>query len=467
MTAIFERYHAASSRMDELIEMTPSPADSSREAVRERAVYRMGRLRRFLDRLGNPERGYPIVHIGGTSGKGSTSTTLSAILAKAGYRTGLHTSPYLQTPLEKLQINGALASAEAFVAIVDDFFAEHDRWIADGEEPLTYGEGWNALTWLFFRREQVDVAVVEVGAGGRYDLTNILHPALSVVTSVGIDHTNTLGNTIEQIAWHKAGIIKSGIPALSSVPNPVAQAIIEAEAREVGAPLSRLDIGEDIVDVQTSPSGTSWTDRRTGQRHRMAMSGSFQAHNGQLAIDAARILGRTGLTIPEEAIERGLLRARIPGRAEFVPDRVTVLLDGAHNPEKLAALATDIPSLLPRTGDGRRIAVVGLLDAKKGDEMLRELVPVIDALVVTSPRVLGKDSKDAGEVRMLAAEAGFSGEVVVEPEPFAAIGRAFAQADRPDDQILVTGSLYLVGNIRERWYPERQIVDHRTPWPQG
>src|SRR5690606_18284203 len=138
MTAIFERYHAASSRMDELIEMTPSPADSSREAVRERAVYRMGRLRRFLDRLGNPERGYPIVHIGGTSGKGSTSTTLSAILAKAGYRTGLHTSPYLQTPLEKLQINGALASAEAFVAIVDDFLDRKSTRLNSSHVKISY-----------------------------------------------------------------------------------------------------------------------------------------------------------------------------------------------------------------------------------------------------------------------------------------------------------------------------------------
>jgi dihydrofolate synthase/folylpolyglutamate synthase len=465
MTNTFEQYHAASSRMDALIEMTPSPTDASREAVQERAEFRMGRLRRFLARLGNPHRGYPIVHIGGTSGKGSTSTTLAGILTAAGYRTGLHTSPYLQTPLEKLQINGDLVSADGFIELVETFFAEHDTWIADGEEPLTYGEGWGALTWLFFRHEQVDIAVVEVGAGGRYDLTNILDPTLSVITSVGIDHTQTLGTTVEQIAWHKAGIIKPGIPALSAVPDPAAQAIIEAESREVGASLSRLNLATDIVEIATGPDGTSWTDRRSGERHRMRMCGSFQAHNGQTAVDAVRILRQGGMTIGDDAIERGLQRARIPGRAEFVSNGVTVLLDGAHNPEKLAALAADIPDLFPRREGGRRIGVVGLLDAKKGDEMLRALVPVVDALVLTSPQVLGKEAKAAETVERLAEEAGFGGEIVIEPEPRQALDRALVMANGALDQVLVTGSLYLIGNVRERWYPEPDIVAQRTPWP--
>lgn len=465
MTNTFERYHVASSRMDELIEMTPSPTDSSREAVKERAVFRMDRLRRFLRRLGDPQSGYPIVHIGGTSGKGSTSTTLASILTAAGYRTGLHTSPYLQTPLEKLQVGGELVPAETFIEIVDAFFDEHERWISDGEEALTYGEGWNALTWLFFRHERVDVAVVEVGAGGRFDLTNILEPTLSVITSVGIDHTNTLGTTIEQIAWHKAGIVKPGIPALSAVPNATAQAIIEEEAREVGAPLARLDLAADIADISTSPEGTTWTDARSGRRHHMGLCGSFQAHNGQTAVDAVHLLRSAGLTIPDEAIERGLLRARIPGRAEFVPDHVTVLLDGAHNPEKLAAMAADVPSLLPHRPGGRRIGVVGLLDAKKGDEMLRSIVPVLDVLVVTSPQVFGKEVKAAEAVRELASGAGFGGEIVIEPDPRAALGHALAMAETDRDQVLVTGSLYLVGNVRERWYPEREIVAARTPWP--
>lgn len=463
MSTTNERYHAAADRMDSLIEMSPTPEDSSREAVQERARFRMGRLLRFLERLGNPQAGYPIVHIGGTSGKGSTSTMVTAILTAAGYRAGLHTSPYLQTPLEKLQIGGRLCSAERFIEIVDHFFGEHDRWVADGEEPLTYGEGWNALTWLFFRAERVDVAVVEVGAGGRFDLTNICSPTLSIITSVGIDHTNTLGSTIADIAWHKAGIIKVGIPALSAVPDVEAQAIIREESDQVGAPLVQLHLDTEVTRIRTSPTETIWQEVDSGAEHRTRMSGSFQARNGQTAVRAARMLRDSGFAISDREIDDGLRLAQIPGRAETVTDRVPVLLDGAHNAEKVAAFASDIPSLLPVNG-GRRIGVVGLLSAKKGDDMIRSLTGVMDLLVATSPRVLGKEARDSEAIRTMALSAGFDGDVIVEPQPEEAIQRALAMAAY-GDAVFVAGSLYLVGNIRERWYPEEAIVRERTPWP--
>lgn len=468
MTSTFVRYHDASSRLDELIELTPSPTDSSREAVRQRADFRMNRTLRFLERMGNPHLDYPIVHIGGTSGKGSTSTTIAAILNEAGYTTGLHTSPYLQTALEKLQIDGKLIDPEAFVGIVDEFFVEHDRWMADGEDPLTYGEAWNVLIWLFFRHERVDIGVVEVGAGGRFDMTNILTPVLTVITSVGIDHTNTLGTTIEEIAWHKAGIIKPGVPALSTVPHPAAQRIIAAEAAAMGAPLTQVDLDTAIDDVATGQDGTNWREVDSGRRHHMRMCGSFQARNGQTAIEAARLLNANGIAVTEEAIERGLLKARIPGRAERISLEVPLLLDGAHNPEKLAALVEDMPALLPRRPGAKRIGVVGLLDAKAGDEMLRSIVPAIDVLIATAPKVLAKESKEAGQIADLARDAGFTGEVLIEMDPEKTIALALAQAN-PDrgDCILVTGSLYLVGNVRERWFSERDIVAHRSSWPRA
>jgi dihydrofolate synthase/folylpolyglutamate synthase len=464
MTSTFERYHDAASRLDALIDLTPTPTDISREAVRKRAEYRMGRLRRFLARLGDPQRGYPIVHVGGTSGKGSTSTTIAAILTAAGYRTGLHTSPYLQASSEKLQLDGQLIAPDLFADLADEVLAAHDRWIADGEAPLTYGEAWGAITWRFFTQERVDVAVVEVGAGGRFDLTNILTPVLSVITSVGIDHTNTLGSTIEEIAWHKAGIIKPGLPALSAVPNPVAQAIIAEEAAIQRAPLTQLDLDRTLDAVTTSPEGTSWRDATTGQVFHMGMCGSFQARNGATAVEAARLLRAHGFAIDDGAIARGLLRARIPGRAELLHDTVPVLLDGAHNAEKVAALAHDVPALLPARPGGRRIGVVGLLDVKQGDEMLRSIVPVIDVLIATAPRVLAKDPKDAGAIAEIARANGFAGEVIVEPEPPLAIERGLRLAHPGADSILVTGSLYLVGNIRERWFHERDIVAKQSPW---
>src|SRR5690606_33370094 len=155
-----------------------------------------------------------------------------------------------------------------------------DAWMEDGNEPLTYGEAFNTLMWMFFRKENVDVGVVEVGAGGRFDLTNILDPTLSIITSVGIDHTATLGPTIADIAWHKAGIIKPGVPVVSGVPNPRAQEIIAAEAAALGAPLLQVDLGHMIEQIETSLEGTSWLETPTGIRHSMRMAGTFQARNG-------------------------------------------------------------------------------------------------------------------------------------------------------------------------------------------
>lgn len=466
MPHVYQRYHAAAARMDALIDMTPSPTDSSRQAVTERANLRMQRLLAFLGRIGNPHLGLPIVHVGGTSGKGSTSTIISAILTAAGYRTGLHTSPYLQTPAEKLQVNGRLIRADAYADLVDSFFVAHDSWMADGNSPLTYGEAFNVLMWMYFRSERVDIAVVEVGAGGRFDLTNILQPTLCVITSVGIDHTATLGNTIADIAWHKAGIIKTAVPIVSGVPNPEAQHIITAEAREKSAPLLQVDFERSIDHVATDIHGTHWRETETGVTHSMRMAGTFQARNGYLAMAAMRVLRESGYAIGDDAIAVGLMQARIPGRAELIADSVPVLLDGAHNAEKVAAMVADIPGLFPQSG-GRRIVVAGLLDAKQGDAMIRSLVPVTDVLVATSPQVLAKEAKYTSEIREYAREAGFEGQVYSQPDPVKAIDLALDLADPGMDVVIVTGSLYLVGNVRERWYPEPAILAAQSSWVES
>jgi dihydrofolate synthase/folylpolyglutamate synthase len=428
----------------------------------------MGRLRRFLAALGNPHRGYPIVHVGGTSGKGSTTTTLAAILTAAGFTTGLHTSPYLQTPTEKLQVNGRLIAPDLYADLVDRILAAHDQWVADGNEPLTYGEAWFSLTALFYRTTEVDVAVLEVGAGGRFDLTNIVEPVACAITSVGIDHTHTLGNTIADIAWHKAGIIKRGIPVVTAAANPEARAIIQETAASLQASLTIVEAGTWTQDVSTSRIGTRWTDGRSGLRHRSGLCGSFQAINGATAIAITEVLRKLGMAIPDEAVETGLRTARIPGRAEVIEDRAgLVLLDGAHNADKVAAIAADIPHLLPVADSGKRIAVLGVLEAKQALGMVRSLVPFMDVLVATSPQVTAKESKSASALATMAREAGFHGPLEVEPDPHEAIDRALELAgSSPGSAIFVTGSLYLVGNVRERWYREDEITLAQSPWPR-
>jgi dihydrofolate synthase/folylpolyglutamate synthase len=461
---ILKRYREAVTRTDALIDPSPTlgktPAD-----VRARAEVRMARLLSFLARLGNPHDRYPIVHVGGTSGKGSTSTAIAAILTAAGYRTGLHTSPFLQVATEKLAIDGRLIAGDVFADLVDDVLAAAATW--DGAPPgrLTYGEVWFALLATFFARERVDVAVIEVGAGGRFDLTNVVHPAVSVITSVGIDHTETLGATIPEIAWHKAGIIKAGVPAVTAVTDPAALAPILDEARLADAPLVRPIAGVDFCPMVFG-DGAAGVRLASGEEFRLGMSGRYQATNAALAIEAVRALAPYGFAAPDDAVATGLAQARLPGRFETVQEAPRVVLDGAHNLQKIEALMDDLPAILPRPAGGRLIVVLGVLEAKDHAHIAARVAADADELVLTRPRVLAKAGASPAALAEDARRAGFAGPVQLVDDPIAAIETALTRVDAArGDAVLVTGSLYLVGNVRGRWYPENAIILQRTPWP--
>lgn len=470
--ASLARFHEAVRRTDALITADPTPHGKTPAEIRERAELRLDRLRRFLAQLGNPHQRYRIIHITGTSGKGSTSTAIASILSSAGLRTGLHTSPYLQTPTEKLQINGELIGPDAFADIVDEILAEHDAWVARHEAPLTYGEVWVALTLAWFAKATVDVAVIEVGAGGRFDLTNVVTPTVTAITSVGIDHTVTLGETIAEIAWHKAGIIKPGAPVVTAVTDPVALKPILAEAELARVPLTRVVHGETFDLISTGMSGTRWRTLNpdgTPEHQWPAPAGGFQAANAAVAVAVVREFARvTGDDVPDEAIERGLAAARIPGRYEVIHDAETgtrVILDGAHNTQKVAALAAEIARERERT-DSPLVVVFGALEAKHYVEMAELLAPQAAAMVVTSPQVLAKAGAHIEALIAAVRRTGFSGVLLGEPEPKVAVQKALDIArDLPDALLLVSGSLYLVGNVRGRWYPDDAVTLARTPWP--
>lgn len=470
----FARYRAAVERTNALIEASPMPTGKTPTEIRARAEARLARVRRFLARLGNPHDAYPIVHVTGTSGKGSTAVMIAAILTAAGHKTGLHASPYVQAATEKLQVDGRLIAADAFADLVDDVLAEHEAWLRTGEEALTYGEVWMALLATCFARERVDLAVIEVGAGGRFDLTNVVRPAVAVITSVGLDHTQTLGETIAEIAWHKAGIIKPGAPVVTAVLDREAFAPIAAEAARAGVPLERVVPGQTYEVLAGGPLGARWRELGNHEyRDRVfeaAMRGRFQAANGALAVTAVRQLAARGFPVTDDAIVRGLRAARLPGRGELVQTCPRVVLDGAHNPQKVVALAADLPALLGAPSDlpaGKPIVVLGVLEAKDDAALVRTLAPHAAALILTTPRVLAKPGADAGVLAEVARGVGFAGSLVVEPEPAAALARALERAEAtPGSAVLVTGSLYLVGNVRERWYREEAIVLQRTSWPE-
>jgi dihydrofolate synthase/folylpolyglutamate synthase len=229
-----------------------------------------------------------------------------------------------------------------------------------------------------------------------------------------------------------------------------------------------VDPAVSAQSIATDRQGTSWVDGTTGLTHHTALRGRFQARNGAVALAAIQALREQGFHLPDEAVERGLQSARIPGRMELVPADVPVMLDGAHNAEKVAALASDVPNLLPVAPGGRRVGVLGVLEAKQAHAMLASIVGEIDVLVATTPQVVAKESRNAAGMASIAQEAGFHGEVVIEPDPRQAIERALAMATEvPGSAVLVTGSLYLVGNVRERWYRTDDVILSRSSWPLG
>ncbi|MBN1483428.1 MAG: bifunctional folylpolyglutamate synthase/dihydrofolate synthase [Chloroflexia bacterium] len=417
---------------------------------------RMPRMRYLLRLLGDPQQRYHTVHIGGTSGKGSTATMLAAILQAAGLRSGLYTSPYLQSPRELWTVDGHMASHQAFadlVAACRPAIERMRRECALGTP--SYMEIWAGLALAYFAAAQVDCAVVEVIAGGRFDPTNLIQPLAAAVTTVHYDHLETLGPTLERIAWHKAGIAKKGVPLVTGVQDPALLQVLQQECQQQGAPL--LQVGRDtryeLRQLDRTGGrfdfygldGQSWPDLQ------VALLGAHQVANAATAVTVVQALQRySPLEIPEAAVRQGLARARFAGRLELVQQRPDVLLDGAHNPEKMARLRQALDGLFPGR---RRILVLGLIAAKDMAGVLPIIAPGAAQIVATTAPVRGKAVLDPEAMRHFLLEQGVAPQQVhCEPEAQRALQLALDLAG-PDDLVCVTGSLYLVGRVRELWYP--------------
>ncbi len=408
----------------------------------------LGRMRRLLAHLGDPQIGLPVLHIGGTAGKGSTATIAAAVLTAAGYRTGLHTKPHLRRVNERIVVNGAPIADADLLALIEEAAPA-----ARAVEPTWY-EFTVALALLHFRHIAVDIAVIEVGLGGTYDGTNVVQPLVAVLTNVGLDHTEILGDTVEEIARDKVAIIKPGCIALTGVTQPSVKAIVAERAADVGVPLWRLG---DEIRIDTSaerrhaePSRFDLRVRGRGiNRLEIGLLGEHQMINAALAIAATDALASSGLKVPDEVIARTLPTVRIPGRLEVVGGKPTVVLDGAHNPDKIDALLAALPEYFAY----RRLIVVAAFTRRHDvAAMLARLAVAVDRIVLTAFAM----QSDFGpghtippdELAALLATFRPRGTSEVVPDPIAAVEAARAWAN-PDDLVCVTGSLYLVGAVRD------------------
>lgn len=419
----------------------------------DRSSLGLERITRLLDELDRPQQAMAIVHVAGTNGKGSVCAYLSSMLQAAGYRTGLFTSPAVLGFADRVQVDGQpIGSDDLREATLRVREAAEAVEGALGEHPTEF-ELMAAVGFEQFRAQGCDIAVVEVGLGGRLDATNVVEPEACVIARIGLDHTSILGGTLAAIAGEKAGIVKPGAPVVSWPQAPAAMAVIEEACATAGCALRVPDLGQ----LEVGP--ISWEDARAlrpfsyqGQSFATGMLGAYQPANAALAIEAAQLLASRGWGLGPAAIAQGIRDARWPGRFEVLGmqggNAAALVLDGGHNPQGAQALVESLEDALGGMKLAGRVAfVMGAMADKDYHAMLRAIAPLAGRLIAYAP-----DSPRALEAAQLAAAAveELPSGVAVEaaPGPEEAIARACSGAGA-GDVVVAFGSLYGIAACRE------------------
>jgi len=404
----------------------------------------LDRLYPILDELGSPHKAYPIVHIAGTKGKGSTSRMVAEILQASGYRVGLFTSPHLQGIRERTQVNGKLISTGDFSNLIENISkvnAKHEN----EHGVATFFEVVTILSFLHFMQQKVDVAVFEVGLGGRLDATNVISdPACTVITSISHDHIKILGRTLSEIAREKAGILKQGAPLVTAKQRKNAFDSIKKVAEGLNVPVHRQGFDFNYIDKGITNDGQKMDYTENGYRIDdifLPLLGLHQFQNASLAIRASRILKENGLSeINEEGIRKGLSHVEWPGRMELIYDGRLIILDGAHNGQSADALSRAIRR---HVNKGDNTLVVGMMRDKDTRRFVRAMSSISSRAIITKV-----DSKRARDPYNLAKKFNrrFFETSVIE-DPTSALIRALETTPR-GGCVVVTGSLYLIAHIR-------------------
>ena len=400
-------------------------------------------IKRILSALGNPQENFTSIHVAGTNGKGSVASALSSILHESGYKVGLYTSPHLVRFNERICINNCQISD---ADVVKSYKAVQQ--VHHGDRSPTFFEFATAMALYEFGRQKVEWAVIETGMGGRYDATNIITPAISIITNVSMEHRDYLGNTLAQITREKAGIIKQRTPVVTAVKQKQAQSVVQRVAHKKSAPVFML--GKDFT-VRRNRTGyfsyygieNTWHDLQT------PLLGHYQVQNAALALAASELLNKLKAEISFKSIKNGLTKTRWPGRLEIVSDKPLVILDGAHN---LIAARNLSKFLAANLVNRRIILVVGILDDKPYGSMLKSLLPVCSRAIITR----AKTDRALPTQKLYATAKKIISDVTTVADVAKAAKHAIETAG-PDDVVCIAGSLYVVGEAKEAL--EKGLVD--------
>ncbi|MCH7747242.1 MAG: bifunctional folylpolyglutamate synthase/dihydrofolate synthase [Acidobacteria bacterium] len=400
-------------------------------------------IRLLVRTMGDPQSSYRTVIVAGTNGKGSVVAMADHALRAAGHRVGRYTSPHLQHLPERFVVDGAVIPERELRREAAQLHEQVDRLLADGrlEHPPTFFEATTAIALSWFRRKRVDLALLEVGLGGRFDATNIVTPVAGVITPIGLEHRRYLGNTLEAIAAEKAGVIKAGMVVVTTETTPAVVALFEETCRQRGARLVRADVGTvvRVARVGDRPEILVTTPRRAYPSFRLGLAGNHQVSNATGVIRLLEALSDMGVPIDADAIVTGLSTVVWPGRLELVQvgNRGAILLDAAHNPAAAAALSTYLRATYPA---GLPIVLAVMRD-KDIDGIVGALAPCATRFVCTAPdtpRAVAA-SELAGQVRRRAG----STPVTADSTPWQAVEAAW----RGSRTVCVTGSVVLVGEV--------------------
>jgi len=401
------------------------------------------RMVKFMESLGSPQDDFRSLHIAGSKGKGSVSAFCSSALQAAGFKVGLYTSPHLKDFEERMQVDQVPIPRDTLVDYVEEI-----KPAVASVPGLTTFEIMTGLAFLFFSREKVDIAVVEVGLGGRLDATNIILPEVSVITSLFLDHISILGDTLDLIAAEKGGIIKPGIPVVCAPQEDVALAVLEDIAARMGSSLTRVGIDYTFEIISQSLDGQTFlvidSDHNQGREFNIPLLGDFQVINAVTAYAALEALRSRGFRITESAVIQGFRDVNWPARFEILRRQPPVVIDSAHNPAAMEKLRETIDRFFP---DMPLILVFGISEDKQLDGMYRAILPRTTHLICTRadhPRAMDPD-----ELLSRAEEMVTSADSI--PEVKKALDHALELAGE-ENLVVVTGSIFVAASARIAWF---------------